>query len=181
MSNSTQLRIVGTAVCRFGSALGTHDAGDADAMRANRLNDDSLFCVFCGRRGPSTFEALVNAAGENKGRIVRNDSRLDHRFTVTISPNAWASVVYDKREQFDIDQPGQDFGEEYTSPAPEAKLPVEIDNACKALTKLGYRQTGSHASNTMGTIIMVLGNRLFPGDPDRGAVDGVRVELSWLY
>lgn len=168
--------IVGMAVCQFGGLVHQHDG---DAMRANRIVDGTVFCVFCGRRGPSTIDALLNANGERSGRIVRNDSRLDHRYTVTISPRAWASIVFDDPKQFNDDQEfGTDFGHDYVSPAPEAKLPAEIDNAAKALANIGYRVTGSHATNTMGTIIMVLGHRIVPG---KDAVDGVRVELSWLY
>jgi hypothetical protein len=163
------------AVCHFGGQVHGHDA---DEMRANRLADGGVFCVFCGVRGPSTFDAFINANGVNSGKVQRIESRLDHRFTVQLKRNvAWASVVFEDPKQFDI-EPGKDYGEDYVSPKPEAKLPPEIDNVAKALARVGFRVTGTHATNTMGTILMVLGAWQ---TPEKKFLDGVRVELSWLY
>ncbi len=163
------------AVCHFGSIV--HGYG-ADESRANRLSDGGVYCVFCGVRGPSTFDALINASGTNSGTVQRIESRLDHRFNVQLKRGvAWASLVFEDPKQFDV-EPGTDYGEDYVSPKPEAKLPAEIDNVAKALARVGFRVTGSQATNTMGTIIMVLGRWQ---TPEKKFLDGVRVELSWLY
>jgi hypothetical protein len=147
-------------------------------MRANRLADGRVFCVFCGVRGPSTFDALMNANGQGSGIVQRIESRLDRRYNVQLKKNtAWASLVFEDPKQFDV-EPGKDYGEDYVSPQPEAKLPPEIDNVAKALARVGFRVTGSNATNTMGTIIMVLGRWQ---TPEKKFLDGVRVELSWLY
>jgi hypothetical protein len=165
------------AVCRFGGLVLGHDA---DEMRANRLSNGDVGCIFCGIRGPSIFDALLNPNGENTGTVRRQDSRLDHRYGFQYERGqAWASLTFDSPKQFDDKlEVGNDFGEQYRSPAPEAKLPAVIDKIATRLTELGFRQTGSHATNTMGTIIMVLGRRIVP---NKDALDGVRVELSWLY
>ena len=163
------------AVCHFGSAVHGHDA---DESRANRLSNGGVYCVFCGVRGPSTFDALINANGVNRGSVQRIDSRLDYRFNVQLKRGvASASLVFEDPKQFNT-EPGTDYGEEYVSPRPEAKLPVEIDNVAKALARVGFRVTGSTATNTMGTIIMVLGRWQ---TPEKKFLDGVRVELSWVY
>lgn len=165
------------AVCRFGGLVHGHDA---DEMRANRLSNGDVGCIWCGVRGPSVFDALLNPNGENTSTVNRIDSRLDHRFSFQYERGqAWASLVFESPEQFDDKREiGDDFGEVYRTPAPEAKLNPTIDKVARRLTELGFRVTGSHATNTMGTIIMVLGRRIVPG---KDSLDGVRVELSWLY
>lgn len=168
--------LVGAAVCRFGGLVHNHDG---DEMRANRVSDETVFCIFCGRRGPSTIDALLN--GEPNARIVRVDSRLDYRFAVTLSNSAWASLVFERPDQFDDSnksQFGSDFGEDYVTPPAAAKFPEKVDQVARKLANIGFRVTGSNATNTMGTLIMVLGHRIIPG---RDALDGVKVELSWLY
>jgi hypothetical protein len=183
----TNADLVGFAVCRFGGIVHQHDG---DSMRANRVSDGTVFCVFCGRRGPSTIDALINANGEGRGRLVQVDDPHYYRYTVTLSPNAWASIsfedpkLFDDPKIFDVNgenEPGTEFGKEYVTPRPEAKFPEAVDKLAKALANIGFRVTGDQATNVQGSMIMVLGRRLFPGDPERGALSGVRVELSWVY
>lgn len=173
-----KVTIVGTAICRFGGLVHQHDG---DEMRANRLSDGGVFCVFCGTRGPSTFDALLSACGSGgRCQLVAVDNPHRYEYTITLAPNAWASICFDNAGQFNGDVT-DDFGTTYKSPKPEAKLPECIDRLATALTRIGFRVTGDRANNTSGSLIMILGRRLFPGDPDRPAVDGVKVELTWLY
>jgi len=165
------------AVCRFGGLVHGHDG---DEQRANRLSNGSVGCIFCGVRGPSTFDALLNANGDNSSTLTRVESRLDYRFSGCIKRGvAWSSVVFESPKQFDDSlEIGTDFGEEYRTPPAAAKLPECIDKVALALSSIGYRVTGSNATNTGGTIIMVLGKWQ---TPERKFLDGVRVELSWVY
>lgn len=170
--------LTGTASCRYGAIVHHHDG---DACRANSVSDGTVFCVFCGRRGPSTFDALLNSNG---GRLqpVQNDNPHLYMYTVKVSHRAWATLSFEDPKLFDDSlEFGADFGEDYVSPPAEAKLPQEVDNIAKALANVGFRVTGDRASNVSGSLIMILGRRLFPGDPNRPAVQGVRVEITWSY
>lgn len=165
------------AVCRFGGPVHGHDA---DEMRANRLADGRVLCIFCGVLGPSTFDAIINANGENSATLTRTESRLDYRFSGVIQRGtAWVSVVFDSPKQFDDKiEFGTDFGEEYRTPPAAARFPESVDKVALALSKLGFRVTGGHATNSGGTLIMVLGKWQ---TPERKFLDGVRVELTWVY
>jgi len=182
MNNPRQLTVTGFAPCRFGEIIHQHDA---DESRANRLSNGGVYCVFCGQRGPSTFDALL---GSGRGRLVRVDSRLDHRYSTTLGPQAWASLVFEDPKQFDdATEIGADFGSDYVTPAAEAKLPECIDKVARALANIGYRVTGAPATNTIGTLIMVLGREVKGTNDVKGVetpysfVTGVKIELSWLY
>ncbi len=182
LNSSKRLRITGFAPCRFGEIVHQHDG---DACRANRLAEGGVYCVFCGQRGPSTFDALL---GSGRAQLVRVDSRLDHRYSGTLGPEAWVSMVFDDPKQFeDKTEIGSDFGSDYVTPAPEAKLPACIDKVALALAAIGYRVTSSPATNTMGTICMVLGQQVKGENVLSGIVTpycfvtGVKIELSWLY
>jgi hypothetical protein len=181
--------IIGAKQCMTHVFLG--DKGHL-VPRSNHIRCDNGFeavwCVMCGIDHiglPSVIDALVFGSGSFV-EPVRHESRLDYRFTFRYGNDEKAFVTYDSVEQFDIEP--QLIGRVYNAGEFNG-IPKKLDAVARALTAIGFRVTGP-ADRTedleefhrhhLRTIIMVRGKRLFPDDPDKQAVDGVRVELSYI-
>jgi hypothetical protein len=145
------------------------------------VQTEGIWCIFCRIGLPSTIEALVHGSGTYTLPI-RHESRLDWRFTFKYGPFSSALVTFDNLEQFNIEpQPiGRDFdASEFDG------VPNNLAKVATALSAVGFRVTGptdldEFHRHQLRTIILVRGKRLFPNDPQRTAVDGVKVELSYI-
>lgn len=179
--------IIGSKPCQTHVFLGQkgHLVGRSNHIRfAEGVQTEGVWCVLCDGDQigmPSTIEALVYGSGAYTLPI-RHESRLDWRFTFKYAPFTSALVTFDNPEQFNIKP--QAIGRAFDGSQFEG-IPSNLSKVARALSAVGFRVTGptdldEFHRHHLRTIILVRGKRLFPDDPQRTAVDGVKVELSYI-
>ena len=189
----TQTKIVGTATCTFGVISQGHDG---DSARANRLDNGGVFCVFCGIAGPSTFDALINAAqGYTQLTCVRDGSydpaptglaglaarssgpNTQRIYQANYRDGGSARLVFDDG---DFDRDADDsIGTDFDASAWPG-VPASLQAVATALVAAGFRITNNVTIGTLGdkrTIILLRGAHI-NGDPTK-MILGPKVELSY--